>query len=111
MFNITNYNEHPTRKAYTIFHFFTKERADYFNQLLNEKGIWFEFDLDETPNKTTYFFGVKNADLKTVHQLNYLVIAKYRKPTISYSPLRIFLFLFLLIIIFLVVMGLLNASK
>lgn len=111
MFNITNFNEHPTRKAYTVFHFFNKERADYFNELLKENNIWFEFDLDEEPNKITYFFGVKNADLKKVNQLNYLVIAKYRKPTISYSPLRIFLFLFLLIIIFFVVMGLLNSSK
>lgn len=111
MFNITNFNEHPTRKAYTIFHFFNQERADYFKKLLIENNIWHESDLDETPNKTTYFFGVKNSDLKKVHQLNYLVSAKYRKPTIPYRPIRIFLLAFSIILLFLLIMGRLYSVK
>lgn len=111
MFNITNYNEHPTRKAYTIFHFFNQDRANYFETLLKETQIWYESDIDETPEKTTYFFGVKNVDLKKVQQLNYLVSAKYRKPTIPYRPLRIFLFIFSIVLLFLLIMGRLYSVK
>lgn len=106
MFNITNYNEHPTRKAYTIFHFFNQERADYFETLLKENQIWHESDIDETPEKTTYFFGVKNADVKKVQQLNYLVTAKYRKPTIPYRPLRLVIYIISFFLLGLALIGL-----
>ncbi|MGE0561231.1 MAG: hypothetical protein AB7O47_05400 [Flavobacteriales bacterium] len=105
MINITNYNEHPTRKAYTIFHFFNKERADYFKQLLKEHNIWFEADIDKTPEKTTYFFGVKNSNLTDVYKINYLVNAKFRKPSISNKPLRIIIYLITLLLLTLGVLG------
>lgn len=106
MFNITNYNEHPTRKAYTIFHFFNQDRAEYFETLLKETQIWYESDIDETPEKTTYFFGVKNADVKKVQQLNYLVTAKYRKPTVPYRPLRLVIYIISFILLGLALIGL-----
>jgi len=105
MFNITNFNEHPTRKAYTIFHFFNQDRANYFETLLKKNQLWYESDIDETPEKTTYFFGVKNADVKKVQQLNYLVTAKYRKPTISYRPLRFIIYFIAIIILTLAIIG------
>lgn len=105
MLNITNYNEHPTRKAYTIFHFLKTERASYFETLLKEHQIWYESDVEETPNKTTYFFGVKNSDYKKVQQLNYLVIAKFRKPTIPSKPLRILIYLVSLAVLTLAIIG------
>lgn len=105
MINITNYNEHPTRKAYTIFHFFNKERADYFEQLLMEQNIWFEADIDEKPEKTTYFFGVRNSNLTDVYKINYLVNAKFRKPSISSKPLRIIIYLISLILLILGILG------
>lgn len=105
MLNITNYNEHPTRKAYTIFHFFNKNRAEYFEEQLKSKKIWYESDVDESPNKTTYFFGVRNSNLKDVHQINYLVNAKYRKPSISSKPLRIIIYLITLLLLILGIVG------
>ncbi len=105
MLNITNYNEHPTRKAYTIFHFFKTERATYFENLLKEQQIWYESDMEETPNKTTYFYGVKNSDFKKVQQLNYLVSAKFRKPTIPFKPLRIAIYLLALGVLTLAIIG------
>lgn len=105
MINITNFNEHPTRKAYTIFHFFTFERANYFEELLKEQQIWYESDIDEKESKTTYFFGVKNADFKKAQQINYLVRAKYRKPTIPYKPLRIVIYILSLILLTLAIIG------
>lgn len=105
MINITNYNEHPKRKAYTIFHFFKKERADYFEEQLNTQNIWFESDIDETPDKTTYFFGVKNSNLNEVQKINYLVNAKFRKPSVSSKPLRIIIYIISLILITLGILG------
>ncbi|MBI2279181.1 MAG: hypothetical protein HYU68_00590 [Bacteroidetes bacterium] len=105
MLNITNYNEHPTRKAYTIFHFFNPERATYFENLLKEQQIWHESDVEETPSKTTYFYGVKNSDFKKVQQLNYLVNAKFRKPTIPFKPLRIAVYLVAIAVLTLAIIG------
>lgn len=105
MLNITNYNEHPTRKAYTIFHFFNTERAGYFEELLKEQKIWFEPDIDETESKTTYFFGIKNVDFQKVQQINYLVSAKFRKPTIPYKPLRIAIYVVALVVLTLAIIG------
>lgn len=105
MLNITNSNEHPTRKAYTIFHFFKTERATYFENLLKEQQIWYESDMEETPDKTTYFYGVKNSDFKKVQQLNYLVSAKFRKPTIPHKGLRIIIYLVSALLLTLAIIG------
>lgn len=110
MINLTNYNDHPTRKSYTIFHFFLLERARYFEELLLQEKIWFESEIETQPDKTIYFFGIKNSDLRKVERLNYLVSAKYRKPTIPSKPLRWVIYLLSLILLVLMVLGYLNAK-
>jgi hypothetical protein len=110
MINITNYNEHPTRKAYTIFHFFKPERANYFKELLIEQNIWFESEIEEQPEKTIYFFGIKNRDLKKVERINYLVSARYRKPTISNRYLSWSLYVFAILVFILAIMGYINTK-
>jgi hypothetical protein len=110
MINITNYNEHPTRKAYTIFHFFNKERADFFKELLLEQNIWFEEEIEEQPEKIIYFFGVKNSELKKVEKINYLVSAKFRKPTIANKYLSWGLYIFAILVFILAIMGYLNSK-
>jgi hypothetical protein len=82
MFNITNSYEHPTRPGHTIFRFYEKKRADLFTELLNEGDIWFESEIHEEDGKTTYFYGIKNRDLKIVNRKNYLVNAKFRRALI-----------------------------
>lgn len=110
MFNITNYNDHPTRKTYTVFHFHHKERADYFEELLKQSNIWFESDLHQDSNRTTYYYGIKNSDLKKVEKINYLVSAKYRKSLISNKFVSVFLYIFSLVIIILIIIGYLNSK-
>ena len=82
MFNITNSNSHPTRPGHTVFHFYIKDRADYFEELLVESSLFFEKSIEEDAEKTIYFFGIKNRDVKLVNQKNYLVNGKFRKPLI-----------------------------
>tara|TARA_R110001592_G_scaffold88299_16_gene260098 strand:- start:1154 stop:1489 length:336 start_codon:yes stop_codon:yes gene_type:complete len=110
MINITNYNEHPTRKSYTIFHFFIQERANYFQELLEEQNIWFESEIEEQPQKIIYFFGIKNVDLKKVEKINYLVSAKYRKPTISNKYVNWGLYIFAIVIFTLAILGYINSK-
>ena len=110
MINLTNYNDHPSRKFYTVFHFYKTERASYFEELLKENDIWFESETEEQPTKTTYFFGVRNNDLKQVEKLNYLVSAKYRKPIIAYKGLKWGLYIFTIIIFILAFIGYLNSK-
>lgn len=105
MLNVTNYSDHPSRHGYTIFRFYEKERAAYFEQLLNEETIWFETDIDNESVKTTYFFGVKNSDFKKVQNKNFLVNAKYREPFIPNSYLRWTVVLFALGAITLSIVG------
>jgi len=110
MINLTNYNEHPSRKYYTIFHFYKTERAHYFEELLKENDIWFERETEEEPDKITYFFGVKNTDLKQVEKLNYLVSAKYRSPIIANKAIKWSLYAFTAILLVLALLGYLNTK-
>jgi len=82
MLNLTNSFDHPNRPGHTIFRFYTKERADFFEKLLKEDDIFFETEIEEEEYRTAYYFGVKNRDVKVVNTKNYLVSAKYRKPII-----------------------------
>jgi len=110
--NITNYREHPTRNGYTVFHFFDNRQAEDFKQLLDEHHIWYETDTDRKNDKTIYFFGVRNSDLKTVVKLNYLVIGKYRKPFIPNKTFRWLVILFgILSVIFALAGYWLSANK
>ncbi len=80
MFNITNYSDHPTRIGYTIFKFYEKQRAEYFEELLKKDNIWFESSVEK--EKLIYFFGIRKGDLKKTMNANYLVSAKFRKKII-----------------------------
>jgi len=62
-------------------------------------NIWYETDIDESKDRTTYFFGVKNGDLKIVNHKNYLVSAKFRNPIIPNFYLRWGIIIFALTIV------------
>lgn len=111
MFNITNYNEHPTRKTYTVFHFYHKERADSFEELLIKEQIWFESEIDEQPEKIVYFFGVRNNDLKKVERINYVVSAIHRKPIIPSKMGRWALYTLSILLLILIILGYINNAK
>lgn len=105
MLNITNYFDHPTRPGYTVFKFFEKQRATYFEELLKEQNIWFESSVEETEDKNIYFFGVRVGDHKKALTANYLVSAKYRKPTISNRFVRMIIFAVAITIVALAILG------
>ena len=84
-FNI-NILDHPSRQTKTVFFFTQKEHSEYFKQLLTEKNISYEFEIDEESGK--HYFGIDNRYFSVVKNLNYLVFAKFRKPFIESSFLK-----------------------
>lgn len=110
MINLTNFENHPTRKTYTVFHFYHEERADYFEELLNNNNIWFEKETENQDDNELFYFGVKNTDLKEVKQYNYLVSAKHRKPIIPSKIGRWALYIFTLVLLTFIVIGYLKSK-
>jgi hypothetical protein len=104
MLNITNYSDHPTRIGYTVYRFFEKERADYFEELLTKGNIYFESSIEENENNI-YLFGVKKGDSKQAMNANYLVSAKYRNKIIPNTYFRCGVILFFVIAITLAIIG------
>ena len=68
----------------TVFFYTEENHALYFKELLKEKQIAYEYQLDEEEGK--FYFGIKKNRAKEARKLNYLVFAKYRKPFIQ-SPM------------------------
>jgi hypothetical protein len=64
-----------------VFFFTEKEHSDYFKELLIEKKISYEFEIDEASGKQ--YFGIQSRYFSVVKKLNYLVFARYRKPFIE----------------------------
>ena len=104
MFNITNYFDHPTRPGYTIFKFYDKNRAIFFEELLKKENIWFEASVDEA-EKTIYLFGVKKADYKKTMNANFLVTANYRSKIIPNIYLRWLVIVISIAILLLAIVG------
>tara|TARA_B100000809_G_scaffold86452_1_gene84844 strand:- start:2 stop:331 length:330 start_codon:yes stop_codon:yes gene_type:complete len=104
MINITNYSDHPTRIGYTVYRFFEKERADYFEELLIKENIYFASSIEENVN-TIYLFGVKKGDAKQAMNANYLVSGKFRNKIIPNAYFRWGILLFFVSVLTLAVIG------
>lgn len=120
---LVNYKDHPTDNRYKVFNFNTKAEADYFEQLLKEKNIWYEKDEEEVEDKgvinlipsegktiNMYLFAIKQRDFDKVQKINYLVSAKFRQPTIKNKYLRIGLLIFFFLVLILGIIGYLKSS-
>ena len=107
MFNITNYSDHPNRPGYTVFKFFEKQRAEYFEELLTKENVWFESSTDEDDG-TIYLYGIKKNDHKKAINANYLVSGKFRKKIIPNIYLRWFI---IIISIAIIILAIISALK
>lgn len=85
--DLTNYREHPTRKGFTVFFFYSEEQIEYFQALLSADNIWFEAE-SEVDESGKYYVAIKKSDEKKVLYLNNLVIGKFRNKFIANPLLR-----------------------
>jgi len=92
LIDLTNYRNHPTRKDIRVFFFKEMKRADYFEQLLKEKSLFYE-KFVEKEDKLKIYFGVKRTDFGVIKELNNLAIGKFRESFIPNKSFRKFLIL------------------
>jgi len=117
---LVNFKDHPSDNRYKIFNFNTKEEAIFFEELLTKENIEFEKDEEELDSLSTlhftirhevekkgimYLYAVGQRDLKKVHNMNYMVNAKFRHNMIKSPFLRYGLVLFFLALLGFAIFG------
>jgi len=89
MLKLINFQDHPSNRNKKVFYFRNEIHGNYFEELLNQNNIWFEKQIDSEGDQRIYY-GIKLKDFKTVKQLNYLTIGKFRNKFIADKYLRVF---------------------
>lgn len=102
---LPNYDEHPSKSNYMVFTFRNLEMANYFENELIERGIFYESSKDEIRNGFLFYFGVKKADKAEVYKLNLITHGKFRKPFFGNKYLRIVLITILVGLVTLAIIG------
>jgi hypothetical protein len=78
LLRILNYGEHPTNSLYLVFHFVDELHAVRFKDLITARGLWFEYDEDDSGEIKRYLFAIKKMDRKAALNCNYLVKGEFR---------------------------------
>ncbi len=108
---LVNYSRHPGNTEYVVYRFADENRANSFEEALNEKNITFEKDTHEKKLVTYYLFGVHKNDYKVTEKINFAVEGKHRKPFIPFAGFRWFLILFSTGLMILAIMGYCKAQE
>jgi len=90
----TNQMPHPERRGYEVYHFYKIEEADFFEDQLKQKNLFYERAEDQVRDSTIYLFGVKSDDMDAVDSANYLTKGKFRTNIVSNKFWRYTLVLF-----------------
>lgn len=103
--SMVNHQEHPTRPGYLVYHFKVQEQAEYFEEIMRQKELFYErFDEKRGPDMI-FWFGVRDKDHHQVEIVNYTVKGKFRKPMISDKGARYFIVGLGVALIFLAIIG------
>lgn len=88
LLRILNYGEHPTNSLYLVFHFVDELHAVRFKDLITARGLWFEYDEDDSGEIKRYLFAIKKMDRKAALNCNYLVKGEFRSRFIPNNWFR-----------------------
>lgn len=108
---LVNYVKHPSNKDYIVYRFADQNRANSFEQALEEEGIWFEKSTKEGKQRDYYLFGVHKHDYSKTEKINYRVEAMHKKPMIKMAFFRYFILFFSLIMLTLATIGYCKAQN
>lgn len=103
--SMVNHQEHPTRPGYLVYHFKIKEHADYFEELMEKKELFYERFDEKRGKNEVFWFGVRDKDHHAVEVVNYTVKGKFRKPMISDKGARYAIVIFGVAIILFAIIG------
>jgi len=106
---LPNFNEHPSDPNYLVFSFRHDKMAEFFGLRLQEEGIKFEKDTDETNfGKTIHFYAIRQHNRQKGIKINLETWAKFRSPFFHKRGVKVALWLFMLSLISLAVIGFIN---
>ncbi len=107
LFTHINYDDHPTNRNKMVFHFKVKEQADYFEDLMKENHIKYEFQIDKVGDGRIYY-GVLKTDFSKAKELNFITFGHFRKPFINDPFFKYFI---VIITVLAIAIGIIGAIK
>ena len=102
---LPNYDEHPTKSNYMVFTFRDFEMANYFEEELTKRNLFFESSEEVTRHRFMYYYEIKKSDKAEVYQLNLITHGKFRKAYFGNKYLRIILTALLIGLVTLAIIG------
>ncbi|HKL39451.1 MAG TPA: hypothetical protein VJ894_02175 [Cryomorphaceae bacterium] len=99
-----NFEPHHKQRNFTVFYFYAKDHADYFEALLIENEIPFERGSGQDMVRR-HLIGLHRTHQEKAEILNNEVGNYYRKPFLGTNSLRNFVLIFTLIVIVLALVG------
>lgn len=103
--SVVNHQPHPTRVGYLVYHFKVKEHAEYFENQLQEKDLFYERFDEVIKGETIYWFGVREQDYDAVEVLNYTTKGRFRQPLIKDKAARYVIVGFGVIVVIVAIIG------
>jgi hypothetical protein len=100
-----NHQPHPTRPGYMVYHYKDAEHARYFQELMEERALFYERFDENRDGEEVYWFGVRDQDQDAVEIINYTVKGKFRKPLIRDKGARYVILGLGLIMVLLAIVG------
>lgn len=108
---LVNYRQHPTNVNYIVYRFKDLKRANTFEVLLKENGLWYERSDPEEDEKAIVMFAVEKKHFKQTQKLNFLTEAKHKTFLIPHKGFRLIFVILMISILSLGVMGYCQSRK
>jgi hypothetical protein len=99
-----NFEPHAKQRNYTVFYFYAKDHADYFEALLLENKIPFERGSGQDMVRR-HLIGIHRSYQERAEELNNEVGNYYRKPFLGSQRRRNFVLFFTLMVILVALLG------
>ncbi|MFT6948390.1 MAG: hypothetical protein ACJARP_002823 [Vicingaceae bacterium] len=104
MISTVNFQDHPTNRNTKVFYFSKTEHASHFENLLAERNVTFEKQIDSDGDQRIYY-GIHISKFDIAKNLNYLTIGKFRNKFIPDLFFRYFLIIISIIVVGLGIVG------
>lgn len=104
MIEYKNFEDHHKQRNFTVFYFYAKEPADYFEALLIEQDIPYERGTGQDLIRR-HLFGIHKSYQEKAEELNNLTGNHFRKPFLGDMKFRNLVLIFTLIVILIALIG------
>ncbi len=103
-FHYKNFEDHPRQRSFSVFYFYAKENADYFESLLIEHEVPYERGIAKDMLRR-HLIGIHKSHQEIAEKLNDETGNMFRKPFLSDNVMRNFVLILTLIVIILALAG------